>query len=435
MRKEVEGFLTRHGMHYNAIDMDKEVEGFRLHMQKGLDGADDALLLMIPTFITVDGEVPKGREVIVMDAGGTNFRVATVKLLENGEMEIGNFSKNPMPGTYGKLSFDEFFGTLVDYLEPVMDKCDSEAVGFCFSFATEMYPSKDGRLKHFSKEVQAEGVEGSMIGESINAELEKRGRRKLKFALLNDTVATMLGGMAAAKGGQYAGYIGYILGTGTNTCYLESCANIKKSPEAHAMAGQMAINMESGEYNGFTQGDYDKELDNESVNPGRYQMEKMMSGAYQGTLLYKTVRGAAEEGVFSPEFAGKLKKLDTFTMPQVDGFLKAPEGDNELAGLCGENAEDRQSLYDIFDAITERAARMAAIVFASILLHCGDAADPQKPYCVTAEGTFFTKSVLFPGKLDTYVKDYLNGKLGVYCDIVNRSDVTLTGSAIAALTE
>lgn len=426
-------FLRRHGMHYDSINMQTETEAYLNQMKDGLAGLPSSLM-MIPTFITIADEIPCDKEVIVMDAGGTNFRIAVVRRAKDGSMAISNFSKHPMPGTQGRISVEDFFERIADYMEPVLKITAAQTVGFCFSFATESLPSKEGRLSAFSKEILVDGVNGQLIGESVNAVLKKRGYAPKRFVLLNDTVATMLGGISTAQNNRYSSFIGYILGTGTNTCYLEQCEKIIKSPEAKAVEGRMAINCESGMYNGIAQGDYDKELDVQSVLPGSSRFEKMVSGAYQGTVIYKTVRGAVEEGLFSKEFTERFAQVrDQFTMPQIDGFCADPTGSGELAMLAGDNRQDREILYDIIDASFERSARLTAIVFTAIMLQTGSGTDREKPVCITAEGTSFTKSVLFRKKLDVYISRYLNGARGLYCDIITVENATLIGSAIAAL--
>ena len=432
MRKETDTFLRQYGMHYDTIDMRKETDAFLKQMRDGLAGRPSSLM-MIPTFITVTGGIPSGREVIVMDAGGTNLRVATVRLEADGRVTVANFSKQPMPGTQGRLTKDEFFEKFADYMEPVLKNSDAQTVGFCFSFATEILPSKEGRIKVFSKEIRVDGAEGQLVGESLNAVLKKRGYAPKRFILLNDTVATMLGGMAGGTGA-YSSFIGYILGTGTNICYLEQCANITKMPEAAGLGGQMAINCESGNYDGFAQGKFDQEVDAESKAPGGYRMEKMISGAYQGTVIYKTVRGAVADGLFSAAFAERFGRMERFTMPQIDAFCADPQNGGELAALA-DNGQDRETLYDIIDTCFERSARMTAGVFAAIIRQSGAGTDRTLPVCITAEGTSFTKSVLFKKKLDIYIQSCLNDTLGLWCDIIGGNDVNLTGSAIAALVD
>ena len=431
MQQKTDNFLRKYNMHYDTIDLERETKLFQDQMQTGLR-AEKSSLQMIPTFITVIDELPANKEVIVMDAGGTNFRVASVCREESGKMTISNFEKRPMPGTKGLLNASQFFEELADLLETVLKKSDAETVGFCFSFPTEILPGKDGRISGFSKELKVDGAIGQLVGENLNAIITKRGYKPRHFVLLNDTVATMLGGMTASVDKKYSGYIGYILGTGTNTCYLEKCSNIHKSADAKAMQGLMAINCESGSYDGFAQGEFDKELDKESTAPGTYQMEKMVSGAYQGTSIYKTVRGAVKDGLFSENFSKGFSGFANFTMPQIDMFCADRKGSNDLAVLAPDD-EDNETLFEIIDASFERSARMTAIIFAALILQTENGKNQSEPVCITGEGTSFTKSVLFRPKLNAYIKDYLNDKLGVYCEIISVEDATLCGSTAAAL--
>jgi len=95
-----------------------------------------------------------------------------------------------------------------------------------FFIPSEILPNRDGRLLYFCKEVQAPGVVGQLIGRNL---LEALGMPEKQIVLLNDTVATLLAGKSASIGHEYETFIGYILGTGTNTCYNENNFNILKT--------------------------------------------------------------------------------------------------------------------------------------------------------------------------------------------------------------
>lgn len=428
MQTKVDGFLRKTGMHFDTIGLRENCDEFVEEMRRGL-AAEPSSLLMLPTYLRAEGQVPQNREIAVMDAGGTNFRVATVTFTADGP-KIDRFNKFPMPGTQGRIGRDEFFDTIADRLLPVLDVGDT--VGFCFSYPTEILPNCEGRLLYFSKEVHVDDVVGQLIGAGINEALAKRGLGPKTFILLNDTVATLLGGVASTMDKSYESHIGYILGTGTNTCYIEDCASIVKSPEAAAMGGRMIVNMETGNYNRIPQGEFDRALDASTDNPGRYKMEKMISGHYQGTLICLTVRAAAAEGLFSPAFRQRLERVQDFSMYAIDQFCFFPYGGGELAGLC-DGDSDALTLFEIIDASFERAARLTAINLAAIHLRTGAGRNPTRPVCVTAEGTTFYKSKLFRGKLDHYVRVFLNDTLGVYCEFNRAENVTLIGTAVAGL--
>lgn len=54
-----------------------------LEMERGLAGKDSSIP-MIPTYVSNQGTLPIGEPVVVIDAGGTNFRCALVSLEEDG---------------------------------------------------------------------------------------------------------------------------------------------------------------------------------------------------------------------------------------------------------------------------------------------------------------------------------------------------------------
>ena len=418
-------FLTRHGMHFDAIDIERGTAEFADEMRRGLSG-NGSSLLMIPTYIGVSGSVPQNKPVIVMDAGGTNFRIATVRFDESGSARIDNFNKYPMPGTNGELGFDEFFDTLAGFIEPISGVSDT--VGFCFSFPTEILPNCDGRLMAFNKEVRVRDSAGCVLGENINRALARRGLDKKRFIILNDTVATMLGGIAGAGGENYESYIGFILGTGTNTCYVERAENILK---LSGISGEMAINMESGGFDRFARGDYDLAMDAGCDNTGDHQYEKMVSGAYQGKVIYLTLLGAADEGLLSGTCGERLRDAGGLTMRDIDCFCEDRNSGMLADCCCTQN--DRDTVYEIIDASFERAAREVCVNFAGILECTGMGRDSSRPVCISAEGTTFYKSVLFRPKLDKYVREFINGQMGRHIVFAKSEDATLIGSAVAGL--
>lgn len=430
MKDKVNSFLRKYGMHYESIDIESNCREFINEMDSGLKGKDSSLK-MIPTYIGLGKDIPIDEPVIVMDAGGTNFRVATVYFDKDKKPVIENFKLYSMPGTNGEIGKEEFFETIAEYMEPVLDK--SNKIGFCFSYATEIMPNKDGKLLYFCKEVRVKGVEGELIGENVLAAIKKKGYDANKsIVLLNDTVATLLGGKAAYPDRPFDSYIGFILGTGTNTCYIEENKNITKVPSIANTDGSMLINTESGGFSKVPRGKLDIEFDSGTVNPGQYIFEKMISGGYQGGLILTVIKKAAEEGLFGKECSNRIASLDSLASKEIDDYLYYSYGQNKLAQCCVSKA-DRLALYYIIDNMIERAARLVTANIAAVVLKTGKGTNPCMPVCVTAEGTTFYKSKLFRGKLDYYVKTYLNDDKKVYCDFVKADNATLIGTAIAGL--
>ncbi|HHW02617.1 MAG TPA: hexokinase [Thermoanaerobacterales bacterium] len=426
----VKSFLSRYGMDYESMDMDKSCRTFIEEMEKGLEGQESSLK-MLPTYITVDGDIPLGEPVIVMDAGGTNFRVAVIHFDRDKKPVVQDYRLYPMPGTQGEISKEEFFETMAGYIEPVLDR--SKKIGFCFSYATEILPNKDGKLLQFSKEIKVKDLIGEIIGENLLRAVKNSGfDGDKKIVLLNDTVATLLGGKAAYPDRVFDGYIGFILGTGTNTCYIEENRNIKKACDLVGKAGSTVINMESGGYDKAPRGLIDKEFDETTLNPGVYTFEKMISGRYQGGLMLQIIKRAAEDGLFSGRFCERVRDIEELSAREINDFLYYPYSDNKLSNCCFED-DDYLIVYHLIDSMMERAAKLVAVNLSSIILKTGKGKNPCKPVCIAAEGTTFYKSKLFKNKLDFYMKSYLNDEKHVYYEFVRAENATLVGAAIAGL--
>jgi len=430
---KVKTFLAANNMDPADIDMEQTCGVFIEEMDLGLAG-EDSSLAMLPTYIETEREIPLDEPVIVMDAGGTNFRTALVSFDRKGDPKIENLRLFPMPGIKEQVTKQEFFNTMAGYLDEVIDK--SPNIGFCFSYPIEIFPNKDGKVLYFSKEIKADEVAGEMIGENLNIAIAASGKRdKRKIVLLNDTVTTLLAGRASAAGRSFGTYIGFILGTGTNCCYVESNKNITKTKDLDPAKSQI-VNVESGGFGKAPQGKIDKEFDQSSLNPGMYTFEKMVSGAYLGPLSLWTLRKAADNALFSKDFAEKIKNVEKATTKAISVFLSFPQGrDGPLSSaLQSANEDDISTACRLIDALIERAAKLAAIKLSSAAIKSGQGRDPGRPVCIVAEGTTFYRLRYLKQRVEYYLKDYLENDKGIYYEIMNVENATLIGAAIAGLT-
>ncbi len=432
IREKVKAFLSGNGMDHANIDMEAVCSTFLEDMDKGLAGKESSLA-MLATYIETERKIPKNKPVVVMDAGGTNFRVATVSFGDDGEPTISDHKVFGMPGVEREVSKDEFFQTMVGYMKDVANRSDS--IGFCFSYPIEMFPNKDGRVLYFSKEIKAPEVAGKMIGEGLNLAINKSGAAGDKaIVLLNDTVATLLAGRADFGGAAYDTYIGLILGTGTNCCYIEQNKNILKKPDLDA-GGSQIVNIESGGFGRAPRGEIDKLFDAESMSPGVNVFEKMISGAYLGPLCLKVAQVAGENGLFSDSVAGKLKAVAECGTKDINDFMCDPQGGNPLASaLKGESQDDCATLYYLTDSLIERAAKLTAINLSSVSIKSGKGRNPWCPICIVAEGTTFYHLKSLKMRVEYYLKQYLEDQKHIYCEIMSVENATLIGAAIAGLT-
>jgi hexokinase len=423
--KAVDRFLTEHNLKSDDIDIQQIVDSFTSEMLNGLEGKNSSLR-MIPTYIEADNQFLTDVTVVAIDAGGTNFRAALVQFSSKGKLEISGIVNDRMPGLEGEISKDEFFKTIAGYIKPLAEK--TERIGFCFSYPTEIFPDKDGKLLQFCKEVQAPEVVGELIGKSLLEALAMTGK---KIVLLNDTVATLLAGKSASLNRNYDSFIGYILGTGTNTCYIERNVNIHKKPDLDFAKSQI-INIESGSFGKAPRSDLDVLFDNTTVNPGSYTFEKMFSGGYFGGLTLSVLKAASNEGLFTAETGSAIMSLNDLSSEEVNSFVSNPASDSRLFQSVKDQT-DKESFIKIIECLIDRAAKLVAANLAAVILKTGKGKSPDRPLLLTVEGTTFYKLHNLRSSFESYLGNYLSGEKQRYYEITEVAHSSLVGAALAAM--
>ena len=419
-------FLKRHGLRAEDVDSDKVLDFFSSEMKRGLEGKESSLA-MIATYTEAGNDIPDGESVIVMDAGGTNFRTCLVTF-NDGVAEISDFQKVGMPGAKKEVTKKEFFSILADNIERFMGK--SKKIGFCFSYAAEITPDHDGIPLMFSKEIKAPEVIGKRIGKELLSELSSRGydTEGMTVSIVNDTVATLLAAKAAYKG-DASTYIGFILGTGTNTAYVERNSNIKKLTLSE---GSQIINVESGCLK-LELSEIDAEFMKTTKDSNAYHLEKKISGAYLGPFTLFVLKKAAKEGVFSSQSAENLSEMNDLETKDVGGFLREAGDFSNPLSFFSANKEDARNAYIIMRSIVERSGKLTALNLTAAVIASGEGEDPRRPVVINADGTTFYKTCF----LEDYVKEYLDQilwkKEGKVCQIVSIDNSPTIGAAIAGL--
>ena len=428
MTREMD-FLVRNGLNVDAIDRTKLLAVFAEEMDAGLAGRESSLR-MIPSFISIDKPVRTDTPVVVLDAGGTNLRTAVVTISADGKANIGSFFKQHMPGTQGGLSADAFFEAFAEFLMPVVEKSDS--IGFCFSYAAEIQPDGDARLIKWSKQVNVPSVEGQLIGTGLKQKLAARGFQR-RMVILNDTVATLLAGKSAGVTKNYSAYVGFILGTGTNTAYVEQNARITKRTDLNP-AESMVINVESGGFRRIEQTAFDKQFDAQTLDCGYYTFEKMISGAYLGSIGFIVLKEAVKEGMFSEGAAAVIRSWDTLTNKHLDDFCGgAPGTDNPFLNPAF-TAADLETVKRLCTPVYERAAVLTAVNLASAILKTGEGKDPARPVCVNVDGSTYYRTLTadFQNRVKRELATLLQPH-GIAYELIKVDDSPVIGAAVAGL--
>ena len=409
------------------IDRQAMIATFLSEMEKGLKG-EPSSLRMIPTYVGVNGKIPQGAKAAVLDAGGTNFRSSVVCIPPT----IEDMMNQPMPGAKSDVTEDEFYGAFAEELKRVAPKATVKKYGWCFSYNCDATPELDAKLNCWTKGIRAPMIVGQYVGKEL---LKRLGGGEI--AIVNDTVATLLAAKATEGDKTYSSYLGFILGTGTNTAYVEKNRNIVKL-QGLDPSGSMIINAESGSFDKLAQSNFDKAMDQKTQDPGHNPLEKMIAGGYLGGVGLELYKAAAKAGLFSAKAASAIGGIGALETMDLDNFCAAfkKEGrDNPLDAIFAD-PDDAKMARRLGIPVFERAAVLTAIHLAAFCIKSGEGADDSAPIAINADGSTYYKTCAIPFA-DTVKKeldDMLVQRRNIhYCITPRVADAPMVGAAIAAM--
>ncbi|XP_043840961.1 hexokinase HKDC1 [Dromiciops gliroides] len=336
-----------------------------------------ATVKMLPTYVCAMPDGTEKGKYLALDLGGTNFRVLLVKI-RSGRRSVRMYNKifaiplEIMQGT-GEELFDHIVQCIADFLDYMGIKgANSLPLGFTFSFPCQQTNLDKGMLVEWTKGFKATDCKGEDVVDMLREAVKRRNEFELDIvAIVNDTVGTMM----------TCGYedpdceIGLIAGTGSNVCYMEEMRNIEL---VEGNEGKMCINTEWGGFgdNGCLdkiRTQYDAEVDEGSLNPGKQRYEKMTSGMYLGEIVRQILidltkhgllfRGQISErlrtrGIFETKFLSQIES-DRLALLQVRRIL-------QQLGLDS-TCEDSIVVKEVCEAVSRRAAQLCGAGLAAIV--------------------------------------------------------------------
>ena len=426
--KTPEEFLADKGFTVaEKIDRQELISTFLSEMEKGLRG-EPSSLRMIPAYVGVDGRIPEGAKAAVLDAGGTNFRSAVVSI----PPQVEERKSQPMPGATSAVGEEDFYAAFADELRRVAPKATVKKYGWCFSYNCDATPELDAKLNCWTKGIKAPAIVGQYVGKEL---LKRLGGGEV--AIVNDTVATLLAAKATEGDRTYSSYLGFILGTGTNTAYVEKNRNIVKlaglDPE-----GSMIINAESGSFDKVKQSDFDRAMDQKTQVPGHNPFEKMIAGGYLGGVGLEVYKAAAKEGLFSAKAAaaiGGLGALETMDFDNFCASYKKEGRENPLDAIFAD-ADDARMARRLGIPVFERAAVLTAVHLAAFCIKSGEGAEASAPIAINADGSTYykTRAIPFAATVCRELDDLLVRRRNIhYCITPKVEDAPMFGAAIAAM--
>jgi hexokinase len=394
--KSVEMFLKQNNFSYEIDDFQKEIDRFLSEMNHGLN--KKGMLSMIPTYIKGDMTPIQNEKIIVVDAGGTNLRIAFVEV-EKNETLVSNILTTKLPGVEYPIAYSEFMDKLARNIEPYL----KESQIIAFSMAQEiMHTEKlDGYITSLSKEVKIKGIENQWLAKGLKEHLSTLGYNRCKVLLINDTV-----GVACAllqRREEFSSFVGLVLGTGTNSSYLEHNHLIlnKNNKEKKCMF----VNTESGNYCPSILSDFDIMYHKSTTNPQTAIFEKMVSGRYLGELFYTILIKACEYGLFSKQFTKSIQQIKKINTKEMSKFYNDRNSENVYRSIC-KRKKDLDIAYYICDKLICRSANLIAVNI--VALSKKTVKSREGAVCCIVEGSTFFGLKGFQQMVEAKVKSYTN---------------------------
>lgn len=232
-----------------------------------------------------------------MVIGGTVGKTATLRKA-GGNLEI-----------LGKEEHQLSFKTEEDFLEYAESTLADNVNVFVLNFAYPIQPvfengKLDGILLAVTKEGGFHGLVGKQIGKEIEDYVRRKRNKNIKVAVANDTVCLLTSGLSEFKEEEFAAGI---VGTGFNIAFF--------------LGKNRLVNLESANFDKFSQTKEGRTVDQESAKPGQSLFEKEIAGAY----LYRHFNILIKEkGIDYPEIFS-TEELDIVShknIPQVSEIAR-----------------------------------------------------------------------------------------------------------------
>lgn len=385
-----------------AISLRKKVE-------EGLS-KENAEVQCLPTFITPRSKGISG-SALVLDLGGTNYRVATVNFMDDKPTirPENGWKKDLSAMKASGFTRDELFKELADPIEEIKRE-EEMPIGYCFSYAAESLPDGDARLLHWTKGVNIPGMIGQPVGKPLLDYLNERNEVKFSgIKVLNDTVASLFAGLSDSS---YDAYIGLIVGTGTNMATFIPAEKITKLPASYHIEGLVPVNLESGNFNPPYLTTVDEMVDTCSDSKGSQRFEKAVSGMYLGEIL-----------------------KSTFPLDEFEEKFDA----QKLTTIMNYPDIHKEKYVEVAHWIYNRSAQLVAASLAGLISLLVSYDKNIRRICLVAEGSMFWSenrkdknyNVLVMEELQVLLEELGIGRIEVH--INKMSNANLIGTAIAAL--
>ena len=316
---------------------------------------------------------------VAVSVGGTNGYASAFRTTQKGIITFINRKKFSIPKIIDK---NKLFHLISENILSVIgkEKNFTIGIGLAYPLKPHLYQGFiDGELLYMTKGRNIKNLAGKRVGQEFHKFILKEYNLDNKVAVANDVICLLLGGENIEIAG--------IVGTGLNFAYWEKRANIAPLKLNHLPGfGQreVAVNIESQNFNKLPETKLRRTVDKYSSDPGKSLAEKEAAGAY----LYQ-IFNAGKDKLLGTDFP-KLTSTD-----QLNDIIRGAFR-NENPNFKIQIPKARA----FAERILHRSAQITAIELCGIMMKLGKT---KGAVPVVMEGGIFWKAHNYHALVNLYV--------------------------------
>ncbi|KAI8985108.1 hexokinase-domain-containing protein [Pilobolus umbonatus] len=432
-------------MFHLSVDQLKQFrDNLSAEMEVGLEstGSNET---MLPSHIYKHPMGQETGEFIGLELSSFNIKIYLVELHGMGRITTRQ-QKYTLPEDLKRktlMNVVEFLAECVDSFLTFVGKYDVQTplpLGFGLSFPLRHASLNKAYIIQWTKDFEITEYEDKNIGELLQSSLHTHHIPVVVEAVVNNAVGCLL----AHSYRSLDTLMACTLRTGTNAAYWEKVDSVKQLKTIPSKTDMdTIINVEWGRFadkkpNLLYRTFYDNRVNRQSVNPGMYIFEKMISGLYMGELVRIIIvdfmdRRLLFDGQYSTEFntphSFEVSYLSTITSDDSVELDDIKHILHSIMNLPSTTHIDRQIVKFICDLVSDRAARLTAAAISAVIQKKNAL---EEDLTISMEGAVYEHFPKFPRR----VNDALRSIYGSYIEHINigiTRDGGGIGAAIAAM--
>jgi hexokinase len=288
---------------------------------------------------------------VAVSIGGTNGYASAFRVSNTGAIKFLNRKMFSLPTNTSK---DNLFSLMTENIFAVAKKMKKPypiGIGFAYPLKPLLHSGFiDGEMLYETKGRVIKGLVGKKVGQEYHKYLKNNHKFDTKVVVANDSICLLLGGCSADVAG--------VVGTGLNFAYWEKrigMAPMKLSELAGFGQSEVAINIESANFDKIKETFLRKIVDKNSYDRSNSLSEKETAGAY----LYQ---------IFNAGIS-KLLPGDFIELTSTDQLNDILTNAYKYPDPVGER--EKKTVKDFAERVFRRSAQIVAIQLCGILLKIG----------------------------------------------------------------